>query len=185
MLSQIEADGLIAMPKEPLIQDISLPQEGKSLRVELVNKKHNEKFFLDIYRQQMVLYATYQTRARKDIVLCRLDLGNKPHTNPSIKEGYQNSNFKLNTLIKSFEGQRVEGPHMHIFVEEYSDKWAFPLKILGQIDETLSQLETLWSMGYNMNRDNNVLFNKLVYSLEYFLDYCNVKPKPTINRRLF
>jgi len=185
MLLQDEADRLIKIPKESLVQDISLPQEGEKLQVELVNKKYNEKFFLDIYKQRMVLYATYQTRARKDIVLCRLDLGNKPHTNPLIKKGYQNSNIQLNTLINSFEGQRIEGPHMHIFVEEYGDRWAFPLKSLGLIDKTLSQLENSWPMGYNINSNNNDFLNNLIDSLEYFLEYCNVNPKPTINWRLF
>jgi len=42
-------------------------------------------------------------------VLLRLDLGNKPHTNP--------------------DGEKINGPHLHRYREGYGDKFAIPLPL--------------------------------------------------------
>ena len=49
--------------------------------------------------------GTYQNRARKTIVLARLDFGGQPHRNP--------------------DGQHVGSPHLHLYREGHGHKWAF------------------------------------------------------------
>ena len=49
--------------------------------------------------------GTYQNRARKTLVLARLDFGGQPHRNP--------------------DGQRVGSPHLHLYREGHGAKWAF------------------------------------------------------------
>ncbi|MDG6271690.1 DUF6978 family protein [Glaesserella parasuis] len=53
------------------------------------------------------LLITFQTRARKAIVLVRLDIEGPPHRNP--------------------DGEEIICPHIHLYREGYGDKWAYPL----------------------------------------------------------
>jgi hypothetical protein len=67
-----------------------------------------EEFLLDISRARIDLVrAKFQNRARKVIVLLRLDLGGAPHRNPDDEE--------------------IPCPHLHIYREGYGDKWAISL----------------------------------------------------------
>lgn len=50
---------------------------------------------------------TFQTRARKAVVLVRLDIDGPPHRNP--------------------DGEEIGCPHIHLYREGYGDKWAYPL----------------------------------------------------------
>ena len=50
---------------------------------------------------------TMQNRARKVVLLARLDLDGSPHVNP--------------------DGQKIVGDHLHLFKESFGDKWAQPL----------------------------------------------------------
>ena len=66
-----------------------------------------ELFSLDVNRSTLKLTkATFQNRARQDVVLLRLDVAGAPHTNP--------------------DGSEVACPHLHIYREGYGDKWAIP-----------------------------------------------------------
>jgi hypothetical protein len=108
MLTQSEADALIAMGKSfvrPVT--ISIPP-GTDQTHELIGDDKRERFLLDLWRGTLRLSKLkYQTRGRKVIVLVRLDIDGGPHTNPD--------GFKLN------------GPHIHLYREGYEDKWAYPI----------------------------------------------------------
>ncbi|MDG6473849.1 hypothetical protein QAZ13_06585 [Glaesserella parasuis] len=81
---------------------------GGSLRLSLHSMDKKETFNLDVTRGYIALEKiTFQTRARKAIVLVRLDIEGPPHRNP--------------------DGEEIICPHIHLYREGYGDKWAYPL----------------------------------------------------------
>lgn len=108
MLTQLEADKLIAVKKLFVKEDtISVPP-GSDTVYELVSADKQEQFLLDLWRSTFRLSKIkFQNRARQVIVLVRLDVDGAPHTNP--------------------DGQRFGGTHIHYYREGFDDRWAFPL----------------------------------------------------------
>jgi hypothetical protein len=108
-LIQEEADALIAISKLRTNDDVSYyPNPGDSLVIPLISIDKKETFLLDIRRGRIDLKkATFQNRARKTIVLVRLDLNGAPHRNP--------------------DGKEIASPHLHVYREGYGDKWASSL----------------------------------------------------------
>lgn len=108
MLTQLEADTLIAMTKTFVdMAAISIPPGTDKTR-ELLGSDPKERFLLDIWRSTLRLSkCRYQTRGRQVIVLVRLCIDGAPHTNP--------------------DGIRLAGSHLHTYREGYEDKWAQPL----------------------------------------------------------
>jgi len=108
ILTQIEADGLIAMRKNFVESvTISLPP-GSDHTHELVSEDTRERFLLDLWRGTIRLSKLkFQNRGRKVIVLVRLDINGAPHTNP--------------------DGTRLDGAHLHVYLEGFEDKWAYPI----------------------------------------------------------
>lgn len=138
-LIQAEADRLLAMPKRSTEQRLfRYPDMGTHLAIPLCSLDERERFSLDIGRSYVRLTkATYQTRARGNVILARLDLGGAPHTNP--------------------DGVVLPCPHLHVYREDYGDKWAQSLpedvfKNVGDRQQTFLD----------------------------FLDYCRVVEKPTM-----
>lgn len=109
MLTQSEADALIAMEKRLVaaVQTVAVAPGGDE-SYELAGAEAEERFQLDLYRgRRRTAKLMFQTRARKVVVLLRLDLNGSPHTNP--------------------DGERLDGTHLHVFREDCDDKWALPL----------------------------------------------------------
>jgi hypothetical protein len=106
-LTQQEAESLLAMEKKRANDQQYLFSEIKSsLRIPLRSHDGREEFSLDIYRGKIeLLKNTYQNRARKTVVLARLDIGGSPHRNP--------------------DGQEIDCPHLHLYREGHGGKWAF------------------------------------------------------------
>jgi len=122
-LSQTEADVLLHMEKAPGSSDaFDFPDLGGRIEVPLVSRDKREHFLLDIHRKCIALTTTYQTRARKVIVLARLDFG-APHRNP--------------------DGKEVGIPHLHLYREGFGDRWAFevPADLLSKPDDSWQVLE--------------------------------------------
>ena len=109
MLTQQEADALIAAKKElPVGTPAVAIAPGADETHELAEVGGDERFLLDLSRgRRRVAKLKFQTRARKVVVLLRLDLDGSPHTNP--------------------DGTLLDGTHLHVFREGYEDKWAYPL----------------------------------------------------------
>lgn len=107
-LSQSEADGLIAMEKHRLTDDIlSFPGPGQRLVIPLRSPDHRELFSLDVVRSSIKLTkGMFQNRARQVIILLRLDVDGAPHRNP--------------------DGAEIPCPLLHVYREGYGDKWAVP-----------------------------------------------------------
>ena len=108
-LTQATADALIASKKRRVdTHPWDYPDAGGRIAVPLISVDRSEQFILDVLRSQIDLAkGTYQNRARKSVVLVRLDFGGRPHRNP--------------------DGNRVESPHLHLYRAGYGDKWAFPV----------------------------------------------------------
>jgi hypothetical protein len=108
MLTQTEADTLIVMPKQFVDETMVTLPPGADQTRELWGDDKRELFLLDLWRGTMRLSKVrYQNRARKAIVLLRVEINGAPHTNP--------------------DGTRMDGNHIHIYQEGYEAKWAFPL----------------------------------------------------------
>lgn len=108
MLTQADADALIAMQKLFLNPITIFLPPGTDQTHELIGSDERERFLLDSWRGTFRLSKLkFQTRARRIIVLVRLDIDGAPHTNP--------------------DGTRLGGTHLHLYREEYEDKWAYPL----------------------------------------------------------
>lgn len=109
MLPQQEADALLVLGKYDFSNDeYKFPYLGGSLRLSLQSMDKKETFNLDVTRGYIALEKiTFQTRARKAVVLVRLDIDGPPHRNP--------------------DGEEISCPHIHLYREGYGDKWAYPL----------------------------------------------------------
>ena len=108
-LTQHEADALLAMEKHFWGNErFEFPVLGGSLRIPLHSQNRREEFSLDIARGSISLEKnTFQTRARKTVILARLDIAGAHHRNPDDEE--------------------IACPHLHVYREGYHDKWAVPL----------------------------------------------------------
>ncbi|OOR93753.1 hypothetical protein B0183_02455 [Glaesserella parasuis] len=128
MLTQQEADALLTLGKYDFSNgEYKFPYMGGSLRLSLHSMDKKETFNLDVTRGYIALEKiTFQTRARKAIVLVRLDIEGPPHRNPDI-EGPPHRNP---------DGEEIICPHIHLYREGYGDKWAYPL-----LDELKSVLD--------------------------------------------
>lgn len=84
ILSQQEAEDLLALEKHFLGTDhFCFPGLGGALRIPLHSMDRREEFNLDVTRGRILLTKnTFQARARKAVVLARLDMDGPPHRNP-------------------------------------------------------------------------------------------------------
>lgn len=124
-LTQQEADALLALEKHFLDNDrFEFPALGGALRIPLYSSDRREEFSLDITRGRILLEKnTFQTRARKAVILARLDLAGPPHRNP--------------------DGEEMDCPHLHLYREGYGDKWAVPLPaVFAGIADTVELMDT-------------------------------------------
>jgi hypothetical protein len=109
MLSQHDADTLLAMTKiarESIVY--FYPSIGELTEIPLVSPNNQETFIFSLRRGSIdIRKNTYQTRARRTIVLARLDIAGAPHCNP--------------------DGIDIPCPHIHLYRAGFDDKWAIPL----------------------------------------------------------
>lgn len=143
-LTQAEADALIAMEKHRLNEDRSdFPMGGQSLVLPIQSPDKREQFLLDLSRGRIdLLKVKMQNRGRQVVVLVRLDLGGAPHRNP--------------------DDQEIPAPHLHVYRENYGDKWAIPVPA-----DRFTATTDLWA------------------TLEEFMRFCNITQPPHIERGLF
>ena len=156
MITQTEAEHLMAMPKKRLNNDPhNFPLAGEALTIPMKSVDDREQFLLDVSRGSISLKCTYQSRYQKTIVLVRVDLNGPPHTNPTVDEP------PLLTL-EPHNGETLAGKHIHLYVEGYMDKWAIPLP-----------------------EDKFPRSDDIFATLDDFFKYCNVVEPPTVQRGLF
>ena len=88
---------------------IIIPDNGGKINRYIYSENSKDQFVLNIERGRIDLRKVkYQTRDKStNTVLLRIDTKGPRHLNP--------------------DGNFVECPHMHIYRENYGDKWALPL----------------------------------------------------------
>ncbi len=125
MLSQVQADGLIAMVKRLVDQTtILFPWPGELRQLEVKSEDGREFFQIDVNRKGTVKVSkcTYQERYKVIEILVRLDVDGPPHDNP--------------------DGTEVPCPHLHVYRESFADKLAYPLPA-GRFTDTADLITTL------------------------------------------
>ncbi len=115
-LTQVEADTLLQMPKifvqsDPIEFSLIEPMDYER---ELRSIDRREGFLLTVERgNRNRLRLKYQTRARRVIVLARLELNGPRHKNPP------ECPYK--------PGVWINGTHLHLYREGFDDKVAYEL----------------------------------------------------------
>jgi len=158
MFTQSEADALIALKKKRTSNDTySFPSSGEILIIPIISIDGRESFLLDINRKGSIKLTrcTYQERYRGIIILVRLDIDGQPHTNPEV-------DVVPLPYLNQYNGQTVQCPHLHLYVEGYIDKCAIPAPTDKFPDTT-----------------------DLYKTLENFFRYCNIIEPPKIQNGLF
>jgi hypothetical protein len=113
-LSQSEAESLLAMRKtfkddSPLEFTTTTPMDYERV---LHSDDRREEFLLTVERgNRKRVRLKYQTRARKVIILARLDLDGPAHRNPP------DSPYRPN--------ERLLCPHIHLYREGFEDRIAY------------------------------------------------------------
>jgi hypothetical protein len=123
-LTQREADILLEMEKHFLGMDrFRFPDLGGALRIPLHSSDRREEFSFDVTRGYISLEKnTFLTRARRAIILARLDLAGPPHRNP--------------------DGEEIACPHLHLYREGHGNKWAVPLpEVFSGISDVAESLD--------------------------------------------
>lgn len=158
MLTQSEADVLIAMQKRRATDEsYDFPSSGEFLTIPVISIDEREPFLIDVNRKGRIRLTkcTYQERYRGIIILLRLDIDGPPHTNPEVSS-------VPNSYLAPYNGQIIQSPHLHLYIEGFMDKWAIPTPS-GKFPNT----------------------SDLYTTLEDFFRYCNIVELPIIQRGLF
>ena len=142
---QNEIDYLIAVEKHRVDNNKiwEFPSFGGGINIPLISDDRKENFILDIHKAKINLRrSTFQNRARECIILLRLDIDGSKHVNP--------------------DGEELNQTHLHIYKENYGDKWAIPVPA-----DKFSNLSDLY------------------LTLTEFMVYCNIVTPPFIVKDLF
>lgn len=109
MITQAEADSLMAMPKRVMDSPpLRFPPVGASALFHLKSHDSKRDFLVDVNRKGRIKVSkcTYQERYAVTEILFRLDIDGPPHRNP--------------------DGQLLPCPHLHVYREGFGTKWAIP-----------------------------------------------------------
>lgn len=155
-ITQTEADYFFQLEKIPESNEpLSFPVSGIKIVIPFTSLDKREMFLFDIHRSSIKLTkATYQNRARKTFIIRRLDLDGPPHQNPETE------NVPL-PFLEPYNGKDIECPHLHIYVEGFSSRWAVPANLF-------------------MDINGNDIYDSLI---DFFV-YCSVKKIPLIEKGL-
>lgn len=132
-ISQADADALLALPKifkgdEPLEFSMTTPMDYECV---LLSNDRREEFILTIERgNRKRARLKYQTRARKIVVLARLDLDGPAHRNPPESPHRPN--------------ERLLCPHLHLYHEGFEDRIAYLISDVPDFIVTNSGNGLVW-----------------------------------------
>ena len=146
-MQQTLAQELLDIPKRVDGGVIVLDGDRNSFKLVPHQKSYEGyRFTLDVSKSRIAFYKhTTQKRVKTSIVLARLDIGGY-HTNPPFEESTESWHIypaKTIELMKRYAMHRYRRtPHLHIYLERYHDKWAFPpeafsIEKYGTINEAL------------------------------------------------
>ena len=110
--------------------------------------------FLDISQSGSIeIKHSINKRAKKAIPILRLDIKGANHTNPEFNEDFLPENIDKNilNLMKKYSKYKFKNEnHLHYFIENYRDKWAFPPYELG-IDVNQNFYDNIQNFCHNFN----------------------------------
>lgn len=115
-LTQDEADSLLQMPKlfvdvSPIEFTLTQPMDYERI---LRSTDRREEFHLNVERgRRNRIRLKYQTRARRVIVLARLEMNGRRHKNPP------------ESIYKP--GEWITGNHLHLYRDGFEDRVAYEL----------------------------------------------------------
>lgn len=139
MLSTTEFNTLLGKIK--VFEDTSpIVLDGKINR-HLKSTTSNDDFVLNIDRGRINLNKVkYQGRHKStNTIMLRIDTAGPRHQNP--------------------DGEYIDCPHIHIYKENYGDKWAFPLdKNIFQNQSNLSNLLMDFLLYFNVENIPKILY---------------------------
>ena len=156
ILSQEEANRLFNMEKIPENNSVyEFPLYGQILTIPILSSDRNEKFIFDIQRYTIsISKIKFQTRVKKNIPLRRFEVDGSKHLNPETE------NLPDRILIP-YSGKEIPCPHIHIYYEDWDLKWALPSDIF-------------------FKSESSDMYNAMII----FMNYCNIKTIPNIERGL-
>lgn len=132
-MSQTEADALLLLPKSfkddsPLEFTMTTPMDFERV---LLSSDRREEFLLTIERgNRKRIRLKYQTRARKVVILARLDLDGPAHRNPP------DSPYRAN--------ERLPCPHLHLYRKGFENRIAYTLPDVPQFIVTNPAHGLVW-----------------------------------------
>lgn len=152
MLTQDEAERLIAMEKrfEEVVDFVYLPEPGQNLTIPLASLDGQESFLLDVRHGQLEESSPDKWRLQLrygDEVLVRFETGGPAH---------RNADDAPTRRLSRYAGQRIQTPHIQIYVEGQDRPWAFPPP------------------------DEFTALDDIVVTWREFLDHCGVIETPTL-----
>jgi len=107
-LSQEDADFLTEIKKEFIDKSPIVLTDHFNFERDIQSLNGKDVFVLTFYQGRIDLKkVTYNKRHSSGITLRRLDLTDGQHTNP--------------------DGQKIVGPHVHIYKENFGDSFAYPI----------------------------------------------------------
>ena len=120
MLTQSAANNLIKTPKMKKSDDsYGFPRPGEKLTIPIISQGEQENFLIDVSRGGSGLRNAHIRNVISKQSSFRLDPGYAPHHNPDTVD------IPLPCLAP-YNGQIIECPHLHIYMESFMDKWAIP-----------------------------------------------------------
>ena len=102
-LTQAEADELMSVDKHRISDEaVPYPAPGQNITIELRSTDNREEFLLDVWRSDKnPRRARFQIRAKRAIILARIDLGGPPHSFVSAREGQLGNACSIRKLYRS------------------------------------------------------------------------------------
>lgn len=126
-ITQEEAERLIKMVKQSLIDTIDFPSRGKTKEFDVIGDTKQDVFLISIYRGKIRPFKyNFGARIKKNgIMLMELHINETSvHCNP--------------------DGEKIKGNHWHVYRENYGREFAFPAEDLNSelfVDNTIMFLE--------------------------------------------
>jgi len=157
MLSQAEADRLIKIEKRREKNDnYNFPAKGEYLTIPIISVDRRDTFIIDVCRHRIrLMKCTYQERFKGNIILIRLDINGPPHINPEVAT-------VPFSYLNDYNGVRLDCSHLHIYIENFADKWAIPVP-----EDKFPRIDSLYDTIYD------------------FFNFCNITEIPNVRKGLF
>ncbi len=137
MLSQVEADHLLRLEKSFVSHEVIEFSVGEPFQQvhDLQSLDHRERFLLDVERgERKRARLKFQTRARRAIVLARIDIAGRAHRN---LDHYPHR-----------PGERFEGIHIHLYREGFDDRVAYLPEDLPEFKIPQSKNDIAWLTAF-------------------------------------